>query len=162
MNTHADKLGKNKSQAVANVVTQNKETSTAFQLKDNRPETIAQLKVRDAMITNDSPVQLKRISIKQMHSMGFSGPYAGNTWQWNAKGGIHVTVRRVNGIATHFHVRKDTKGGVYNRINYNENASGDWVESGVNVPAGDDLKTKMQAIAADTIRLIKALVPPKD
>ncbi|EDP94210.1 hypothetical protein KAOT1_00930 [Kordia algicida OT-1] len=44
MNTHARKLEKKTSQAVANVVTQKKETSSSFQLKDNRPQTIAQLK----------------------------------------------------------------------------------------------------------------------
>ncbi len=164
MNIHADTSKKYKTEAVANAVAQKKDNSQAFQFVDNRPKAAVQLKMQEVLHTsnNTNTIQMKRISIKQMQGMGFAGPYAGNTWQWNAPGGIHVTVVRVNGIATHFHVRKDAKGGVYNRINYNENAAGNWVESGVNVPSGDTLKAQMRVIAADTIRLIKALVPPKD
>ena len=51
MNTHTDKLGKNKSQAVANTVLQKKETKQAFQLEDNRPEAIAQLKAQNVLET---------------------------------------------------------------------------------------------------------------
>lgn len=57
MNTHAEKLAKNTSKAVANAVTQNKETAVTFQLKDNRPEAITQLKTKDTPET----MQLKNL-----------------------------------------------------------------------------------------------------
>ena len=93
-----------------------------------------------------------------MMGRGFAGPYAGQTWQGNAPGGIHVTVRRVGGEVTHFHVRRDTVGGVYNRIDYNE-VNGVWAEGNVNVPAGEFLTEEMRTIALDTIGLVNALVP---
>ncbi|MGH1385842.1 hypothetical protein [Kordia sp.] len=51
MNTHADKLNKNKNQAVANAVAQKKEVKQTVQLEDNRPEAVAQLKAQNILET---------------------------------------------------------------------------------------------------------------
>lgn len=118
--------------------------------------------VREAATNNLSPIQTKRISIKQLESGGFTGPHQGGTWQYNfpSSGGIHVTVLRQDGHATHFHVRRDTKGGVKNRIDYNENESGDWIEGNVNVPDNTELEQQMRQRGQETINWIKKLVPP--
>jgi hypothetical protein len=56
MNTHTDKTQKNKSQSVANEVSQRHGRSkTTFRFVDNRPETIAQRKLQE-MVDNSPPV----------------------------------------------------------------------------------------------------------
>ena len=60
MNTHANKTQENKSQSVANDITQNQGGSkSTFQFVDNRPEAIAQRKLQE--LTNNSP-QTKRLA----------------------------------------------------------------------------------------------------
>jgi hypothetical protein len=174
MNTHADKTQENKNEVVGTQNTPNSAGSeSTFQFVDNRTETIIQRKLHDIAnngpelshlsyiqsMANNAPVQTKRMSKSQLQNMGFTGPHQGGSWQWNAPGGIHVTIVRLDGNATHFHVRKDTKGGVYNRINYNEDADGNWNEGTVNVPAGNQLEAQMKQVAAETIQYIKALAP---
>jgi hypothetical protein len=134
------------------------------QLAHNGPAAVVQRQALRRMFgaqSSSAPVQAKRVSGTQMTGMGFTGPHAGGSWQWNAPGGCHVTAVRTDGHVTHFHVRKDTKGGVYNRIDYSEVAADDWAEGTVNVPAGDDLKAEMRGLAQSTINLFVALVPPK-
>jgi hypothetical protein len=54
MNTHADKTQENKSQSVANSISQKRHFSkSTFQFEDNRPETIAQRKLQE--MANNSP-----------------------------------------------------------------------------------------------------------
>jgi hypothetical protein len=120
--------------------------------------------VRETAANNLSPIQTKRISIKQLEDGGFTGPHQGGTWQFNFPGsrGIHVTVIRQNGHATHFHVRKDTTGAVKNRIDYNEDNGGNWIEGNVNVPNNPGLATQMRQRAQETITWIKSLVPPSN
>ena len=62
MNTHADKTQDNKSQSVANEVTQ-KQTSgeSTFQFMDNRPEAIVQRKQQE--MANNSPQTKKAIQL---------------------------------------------------------------------------------------------------
>lgn len=139
---------------------------------DNRPEAIAQRQLQRAMQQSplqqplkarqqmmNAPIQLKRISRRQLENGGFTGPHQGGSWQWNVprSGGIHVTVIRQNGIATHFHVRRDTQGNVHNRIDYNEGADGAWAQGNTNVPAGDELQAQMEAIGQQMIQWIRGL-----
>ena len=65
MNTHADKTQDNKSQSVANEVTQ-KQTSgeSTFQFMDNRPEAIVQRKQQE--MANNSPQTKKAIQLQVM------------------------------------------------------------------------------------------------
>jgi hypothetical protein len=53
MNTHADKLAKNKSQSAATAVSKKqKNNTTTFQFVDNRPEAIAQRKLKEKTTNN--------------------------------------------------------------------------------------------------------------
>ena len=67
MNTHADKSQENKSQSVANDVSQKQSGSeSTFQFVDNRPEAVAQRKLQE--MANNSPqakqaAQLQSISL---------------------------------------------------------------------------------------------------
>ena len=81
MNTHADKTQENKSQSVANAVSQKKSSGeSTFQFVDNRPETVAQRKLQEvvsnspqmkladqlqSMTDNDSSYQQKLIQKKR-------------------------------------------------------------------------------------------------
>jgi hypothetical protein len=53
MNTHTDKTQENKSQSVANTVSQKQSGESTFQFEDNRPEAIAQRKLQE--MANNSP-----------------------------------------------------------------------------------------------------------
>ncbi|MEM9276790.1 MAG: hypothetical protein AAGA80_28205, partial [Cyanobacteria bacterium P01_F01_bin.143] len=54
MNTHADKTQENKSQSVANAISQKKGSGeSTFKFVDNRPEAIAQRKLQE--MANNSP-----------------------------------------------------------------------------------------------------------
>lgn len=60
MNTHADKTQENKSRAVANSLPKLQSNSeSTFQFMDNRPETIAQLKLQEAINNSPRVKQLK-------------------------------------------------------------------------------------------------------
>ena len=60
MNTHVDKTSENKSQAVANSLPKLQSNSeSTFQFMDNRPETIAQRKLQEAINNNPHVQQLK-------------------------------------------------------------------------------------------------------
>ncbi|MBK6265122.1 DUF4157 domain-containing protein [Marivirga sp. S37H4] len=65
MNTHADKSQENKSQSVANSIAQkNSVSEPAFQFEDNRPEAVAQKKLRE--IVDKSPQAVKIAQLKAM------------------------------------------------------------------------------------------------
>ena len=65
MNTHADKTQENKSNAVANTVSQKKSDSKpTFQFADNRAETIAQKKLQE--IANNSPQAKQAAQLKSI------------------------------------------------------------------------------------------------
>ncbi len=119
------------------------------EIADNSKQ-VSQLKAIQSMANNGGTalIQRKAMTPQKLYNGNFSGPHQGNTFQYNfpGSGGIHGTVRlaETNDATSHFHIRKDSKGGVYNRIDYNENSPNTWVESGVNVKAGDELKTQMQ------------------
>lgn len=62
MNTHADKTQENKSQAVANEVSQKPSSGEpTFQFMDNRPEAIAQRKLQEIANSNPRVMQLKAL-----------------------------------------------------------------------------------------------------
>lgn len=62
MNTHADKTQENKSQAVANAVTQKSSIGEyTFQFVDNRPEAIAQRKLQETVNNSPKVKQLKAL-----------------------------------------------------------------------------------------------------
>jgi hypothetical protein len=100
-----------------------------------------------------APVQAKPISNKQMDDLGFV-KMTPPRWQWNAKGGCHVSAIRIGAAVDEFHVRKDTKGAVNNRIDYNETAPDTWSETVANVPAGDELAAEMRVLGTQTAALI--------
>ena len=127
-------------------------------LSRSGPAVTAQRKVL-AQLFGAGVIQAKRVSIAQMRSLGFTGPHDGGSWQWNGPGGIHVTAVRADGHVTHFHVRRDTRGGVYNRIDFNE-VDGAWVEGAVHVPAGADLEGDMRRVGQETIALFNGLIEP--
>ncbi|MBA6293763.1 hypothetical protein H4J58_03920 [Colwellia sp. MB3u-70] len=63
MNNHADKTQKNKSQSVANAISQNQSNGkSTFQFLDNRPDAVAQRKLQE--VTNNSP-QVKQLKTLQ-------------------------------------------------------------------------------------------------
>lgn len=172
MNTHADKTQEHTSVTASSAKKQSSGEST-LQFVNNKPEALAQRKLQ--AMANNSPkakqlkalqkmasqtVQMRRVSVSQLRGGGLTGPNKGNTYNYNPGNGIHITVRKSGPDVTHFHVRKDTKGGVYNRIDYNEDDKGDWIESNVNVPAGGDLETQMKNAAADMIAWLKGLPTP--
>jgi hypothetical protein len=65
MNTHADKTQENKSQSVANAVTQRQQdNASTFQFVDNRPEAVAQRKLQE--MANNSP---KTKQVAQLQAM---------------------------------------------------------------------------------------------
>lgn len=60
MNTHADKIQENKSQAVSNGLTQKEGSKdSAYQFADNRPEAIAQRKIQDMANSSSQVSQLR-------------------------------------------------------------------------------------------------------
>lgn len=62
MNTHADKTQENKSQSVANVVSQKQSSGeSTLQFVDNRPETIVQRKLQKTANSSPQVRQLKAI-----------------------------------------------------------------------------------------------------
>jgi hypothetical protein len=70
MNTHADKTQENKSQSVSNETSKKKSGgSSTFQFVDNRPETVAQLKLQE--MANNSP-QTKQATQLQAMANGYS------------------------------------------------------------------------------------------
>ena len=72
MNTHADKIQENKTQSVANSVSQKKNGSgSTFQFVDNRPEVIAQQKLRE--MANNSP---KVKQLRAFQEMADNSPQA--------------------------------------------------------------------------------------
>ncbi len=86
MNTYADRIQENKSQSVANAVSQKQSGGeSVFQFVDNRPETVAQRKLQE-MANNSSQVsQLKaeknvmnQSSVVQLFSKGWT--WDGNRW----------------------------------------------------------------------------------
>jgi hypothetical protein len=65
MNTHADKTQENKSQSVANAVTQKQSGGeTTIQFVDNRPEAIAQSKLQE--MANNSPQAKQAVQLQAM------------------------------------------------------------------------------------------------
>jgi hypothetical protein len=65
MNTHADKTRENKSQSVADAISQKKSGGeSTFQFVDNRPEAIAQRKLQE--MANNSPRAMQLTAIQEM------------------------------------------------------------------------------------------------
>ncbi|ERM80239.1 hypothetical protein P872_14195 [Rhodonellum psychrophilum GCM71 = DSM 17998] len=65
MNTHADKTQENKSQSVANAVSQKRNSGkSTFQFEDNRPEAVVQRKLQE--MANNSPQAIQLKACKEM------------------------------------------------------------------------------------------------
>jgi hypothetical protein len=74
MNTHADKPSENKSQKVAGSLPKLKtNTKSTLQLTDNRPETVAQEKLQEAITTNP---QVKQLQVYQAMADNFASQTA--------------------------------------------------------------------------------------
>lgn len=67
MNTHADQTQENKSQSVANGVSQMKSSDGLFQFKDNRPETAIQRKLQS--MANNSPKAMQLKAFQEMTNL---------------------------------------------------------------------------------------------
>ncbi|MDC3285101.1 hypothetical protein OAU94_01515 [Flavobacteriaceae bacterium] len=97
MNTHADKTQENKSQSVANTVSQKQSNGkSTFQFVDNRPDAVAQLKLQE--VANNSPQvkQLKALQnlansnqensqVTQLKSISSEMPIQMINWPWSKK-----------------------------------------------------------------------------
>ncbi|MDN3666925.1 DUF4157 domain-containing protein [Algibacter miyuki] len=87
MQTHVDKTHENKSQSVANAVSQKQSNSeSAFQFVDNRPEAVAQRKLQEVM--NNSP-QVRQLKVFQ--EMANNSPLAKQVDQLQAMTDNHST-----------------------------------------------------------------------
>ena len=75
MNTHVDKTQENKSQSVSNAVSQKQGGGeSTFQFVDNRPETIAQRKLKE--MTNNSPQVSQLKAFQEMANNGSQNNHA--------------------------------------------------------------------------------------
>lgn len=106
MSAHADKTQENKSQSGADVVSQKRDSESAFQFFDNRPEAIAQRKLKE--IANDSS-QVKQLGTVQ--EMADTGSKENNTGlPDNLKSGIeNLSGYSMDGVKVHYNSDKPTQ-----------------------------------------------------